>query len=131
MVTTRGALYQHFEQYALELPPEQRPAWLVRTRALLDQLDEEMYDYLDAAHNEAKAGLDYFVREWAESIEQNPAPVPAVSNYGKSNIDEAFAEAFMHYVLELDMTQDQAESFRAALKYASGGPPRPAPRLSP
>jgi len=35
-----------------------------------------------------------------------------VSDYGKSNPEEAFAEAFAHYVLGKDMTRDQMESFR-------------------
>lgn len=48
--------------------------------------------------------------------------VPAVSDYGASNIDEAFAEAFMHYIVEADMTRDQLESFRSVLtKTASEG----------
>jgi hypothetical protein len=42
-------------------------------------------------------------------------PVAPVSNYGKSSIEEAFAEAFLHYVYDRDMDQDQIESFRTVL----------------
>lgn len=42
-------------------------------------------------------------------------PVKPVSNYGATNIDEAFAEAFLHYVLEGDMDADQEASFKAVL----------------
>jgi hypothetical protein len=41
--------------------------------------------------------------------------VAPVSDYGESNIREAFAEAFLHYVMEYDMSQDQIESFRSVL----------------
>jgi hypothetical protein len=47
-----------------------------------------------------------------------PKVVP-VSSYGKANIDEAFAEVFKHYVLGIDMSGDQRESFRSVLKKLS------------
>lgn len=55
-------------------------------------------------------------REWLDSYLDNPAPVVPVSAYGKTNIDEAFAEVFAHYVLEFDITRDQLESFRSVLE---------------
>lgn len=42
-------------------------------------------------------------------------PVTPVSDYGKSTIEEAFAEVFEHYVNEKDMNRDQLESFRSVL----------------
>lgn len=45
-------------------------------------------------------------------------PVTPVSDYGQSSIEEAFAMAFEHYVLDQDMSRDQFESFRSVL--ASG-----------
>jgi hypothetical protein len=42
-------------------------------------------------------------------------PVAPVSDYGKSSIEEAFAEAFMKYVMEEDMDRDQLESMRSVL----------------
>jgi hypothetical protein len=44
-----------------------------------------------------------------------PKPVTPVSDYGKSTIEESFAEAFEHYVNEQDMNRDQLESFRSVL----------------
>jgi hypothetical protein len=54
--------------------------------------------------------------EWLSSYVDNPAPVVPVSAYGKTNIDEAFAEAFAHYVLEFDITRDQLESFASVFE---------------
>lgn len=45
-------------------------------------------------------------------------PVTPVSDYGGSSIEEAFAEAFTHYVLGFDMNRDQLESFKQVLKTA-------------
>jgi hypothetical protein len=42
-------------------------------------------------------------------------PVLPVSDYGASNIDEAFAEAFAWYVLRRKMNADQEASFKAVL----------------
>lgn len=41
--------------------------------------------------------------------------VMPVSDYGASNIDEAFAEVFALFVLDKDMSRDQVESFKAVL----------------
>jgi len=67
---------------------------------------------------EAKAESEYRDRlnEWNQSLEESDKPVTPVSDYGKSNVDEAWAEAFMHYVLDLDMARDQAESFKSVLE---------------
>ena len=45
-------------------------------------------------------------------------PVFPVSTYGRSNIEEAFAEVFARYVLEKNITRDQVESFRSVLARA-------------
>jgi hypothetical protein len=42
-----------------------------------------------------------------------------VSSYGWSNTDEAWAEVFAHYVLDMDMTRDQVDSFKSVFKMAS------------
>lgn len=42
-------------------------------------------------------------------------PVTPVSDYGKSSVEEAFAEAWTHYVLGFDMNRDQVDSFRSVL----------------
>jgi hypothetical protein len=44
-----------------------------------------------------------------------PKPVIPVSEYGKTRIEEAFAEVFLHYCQNRDMTRDQLESFKAVL----------------
>jgi 2'-5' RNA ligase len=79
-----------------------------------------------------KSGHPYpdALAEWAMTVEalvhrivketqrldpKDPSRVTPVSDYGESNIREAFAEAFMHYVMEKDMDRDQLESFRSVL----------------
>lgn len=121
---TKGKLTEHFEDFSL-VRPEGKDGWLAEARQLIDQLVSEALIFIDFAvqkHNErAKEKLqsDPATLEWMESFEKNPAPVVPVSTYGASNIDEAFAEVFAHYVLEYEITRDQAESFRAVLKTAT------------
>jgi len=78
-------------------------------------------DFASQKQNEfaqAKLDADPKTKEWLDSYEKNPAPVLPVSNYGKSNIDEAFAEVFAHYVLGFPpLSRDQLESFRSVLSY--------------
>lgn len=75
--------------------------------------------YVDRAvqlHNEVEQGKikvkeEARQKEWdADSREILP-----VSAYGKSNIDEAFAEVFAYYCLDRKLTADQEASFRAVL----------------
>lgn len=118
---TKARLTEHFEDFTL-LRPEGKDEWLSDASQLIDQLASEALIFIDFAlqkHNElAKQKLqsDPNTLEWVESYENNPAPVLPVSTYGASNIDEAFAEVFAHYVLEADMSRDQVESFRSVLK---------------
>jgi len=99
--------------------PAQRDQWVTTARVLLKQLVDNAMATLDLAlkvHNaEAEAKLDPKSKAWQQSYFDNPAPVEAVSDYGKSDIDEAFAEVFAHYVLNYDITRDQMESFRSVL----------------
>jgi len=44
------------------------------------------------------------------------AEVEPVTEYGKTNIDEAFAEVFAKYVLDEEMSTEQIESFKESLK---------------
>lgn len=77
------------------------------------------YIYIDASvqafNEEEKARPEKMKKDWTEAWENDPRQVFPVSNYGKSNIDEAFAEVFSHYCLGEDMTRDQLESFRAVV----------------
>jgi hypothetical protein len=59
--------------------------------------------------------LDVAEKGRQEAWEADPRAVLPVSEYGKSNIGEAFAEVFAHYVLGADLTRDQLESFRSVL----------------
>lgn len=117
---TKTKLVEHFEDFTL-LRPEGKDDWLAEARQLIDQVVSEALIFIDFAvqkHNErAKEKLksDPAMLEWLDSYEKNPAPVTPVSTYGASNVDEAFAEVFAHYVLEFDMTRDQVESFRSVL----------------
>lgn len=120
---TKAQLVEQFEDFSLTTP-ETKADWLAKANELISKLVSEALIFIDFAsqkHNElAKEKLksDPATLEWMESFEKNPAPVAPVSTYGASNIDEAFAEVFAHYVLEYEITRDQAESFRAVLKTA-------------
>lgn len=117
---TKAEVTEHFENFTL-VRPEGKNEWLTQASALISQIVVEANIYVDFAvqkHNERaqeKLKNDPATLEWVESFDRNPAPVAPVSTYGASNIDEAFAEVFAHYVLEYDITRDQAESFRAVL----------------
>lgn len=95
--------------------------WMQESERLLRELTTEAYVYIDIKrlrHNEAQKALALShapTKEWLESYDQNPNPVVPVSDYGKSDPDEAFAEVFAHYCLNEDMSRDQMESFRSVL----------------
>lgn len=93
--------------------------WVREARELLEQLVHAALEVLDLVvklHNaDVEAKLSPEAKAWQQSYFDNPAPVEAVSDYGKSDIDEAFAEVFAHYVLNYDITRDQMESFRSVL----------------
>jgi hypothetical protein len=132
---TRAQLVELFEDFSLTTA-ETKADWLTKTNELIGKLVSEAFIFIDFAtqkHNErAKERLknDPATLEWMESFEKNPAPVAPVSTYGASNIDEAFAEVFAHYVLEYEITRDQAESFRTVLKTADDIAPRVAARFA-
>lgn len=101
--------------------PPHRDQWIVTAKVLLGQLVSKAMATLDLAlkvHNaeaEARLAEHPASKAWQQSYLDNPAPVEAVSSYGKSDLDEAFAEVFAHYVLNYDITRDQMESFRSVL----------------
>lgn len=74
-------------------------------------INKAVADYNEAEKDRPAKRL----KEWEDAWENDPREVMPVSDYGKSNIDEAFAEAFAHYVMGEDMTRDQIESFKAVL----------------
>jgi hypothetical protein len=115
---------QDFYDRGKELLVEEEVGWRETLKTLFEELVSNAFIYLDFAfleHNkkiQEQSGPDILTKFWQDSYDNNPNPVVPVSDYGKSNIDEAFAEAFMHYVVEDDMTRDQLESFKAVLKTA-------------
>lgn len=97
------------------LKPDQR-AWfqdMVQTRA--PKLDTD-----EARHKMVKE-IDYIPGEKDE--EGYAKPVLPVSQYGGTNIHEAFAEVFMHYTMGKHLDRDQIESLGQLLKMAAGKPP--------
>lgn len=77
--------------------------WVEDARRLVFRMGKVSYAYVELAEKLGQREYD----------PKDKRDVPAVSDYGKSNISEAWAEAFSHYVLEFDMTQDQIESFKS------------------
>jgi len=86
----------------------------------LDAWLEQAFDYTRAARH---TSFEYF-----EAVKKAATPdfdsedtrtILPVSEYGKSNISEAFAEVFAHYIMGEDLSRDQLESFKAVLKHSS------------
>jgi len=67
---------------------------------------------------EQRGRFESFIDLKKTENDEDKFTVIPVSTYGRTNIDEAFAEAFMHYVCGKDMTRDQIDSFKAVLKKA-------------
>ena len=116
------AAKRKFGDRASDLPslaPGDVNKWLEEVDQALDEYVANALIYVDfAAHEfnkkiQEKIDSDPEVKEWLESYEKNPNPVTPVSDYGKSNVSEAFAEVFTHYVLEYEMNRDQLESFKS------------------
>lgn len=95
-----------------EWDPSRAPEGLREMRKWIDESWRLQAAYLDAMRHY----LDAMERLSQRQIDPNDnRPVPSVSTYGASNIDEAFAEVFAHYVIGYDMSRDQLESFRSVL----------------
>lgn len=115
----------HAEPDTKEAPKDRDAYWLEVFRRALEPWLADMERTLDAATTAADAYIDAAAKEFNDreaarwKDQHSREDVDPVSNYGKSNIDEAFAEVFAHYVMGYDMTQPQMESFRAVLKSAS------------
>lgn len=71
----------------------------------------------DEARRKMVEDIDYIPGEKDE--EGYAKPVLPVSQYGGTNIHEAFAEVFMHYVMGKRLDRDQIESLGRLLKMAS------------
>jgi hypothetical protein len=90
---------------------KRRAAFVEAAKEHATELQKKAFAYIDrmiSLSNEAQSQQE---KAWdADSRDVTP-----VSDYGKSNISEAFAEAFAHYVLDLGMNADQEASFKAVL----------------
>lgn len=86
---------------------DEREAGSLDTQAWFDQ-------WVDDTGVAAKMFTQFF-KQMAARLEAARKPVAPVSDYGKSSIEEAFAEAFERYVGNVDMDRDQIETFRSVL----------------
>jgi hypothetical protein len=95
----------------------ERSRWIEQLSAKITRTVKVAHNYITiavAAYNEAELSkAKTLVENWDRRFREDTRPVAPVSDYGGSNMDEAFAEAFTHYVLEMDMDRDQIESFRS------------------
>lgn len=111
------------DRFWLDVLRKVLPPWLAEATKLIEAARAAAYVYIDTVirtHNENESlRNERILKEWQDREDADTRPVTPVSDYGKSNIDEAFAEAFAHYVGEFRMNQDQIESFRSVLKTAT------------
>lgn len=111
------------DKYWMALFRKYRDEWLQDFELKIEAAVASAYIYIDAAvleFNKKEEGRSSEAwKKYNEEYETDTRPVTPVSDYGKSNIDEAFAEVFAHYVLETDMSRDQLESFRSVLSSKS------------
>jgi hypothetical protein len=98
--------------------------WLTNFGQKLDAAVASAMIYIDAAvlaYNESlKTKDEDALKKWQREWEEDTRSVLPVSEYGKSNIDEAFAEVFEYYVMEHKMSRDQVDSFKAVLQKQAG-----------
>lgn len=99
------------------------PAWR-------DDVQERIRSASEAANNYIGAAVHAFTtaederstrskQDWQTSYDADERDVEPVSDYGKNDASEAFAEVFAHYVVGRDMDRRQLESFKAVLKNAA------------
>jgi hypothetical protein len=79
--------------------------WLHDARIYVKEMGEGAQKYLNKVQEVTKREFD----------PKDERPVLPVTEYGGSNIDEAFAEVFAYYVIGQDMNRDQLESFKSVL----------------
>lgn len=105
--------------YWMSIYRKARDAWLEGLEQKIEEAVTNAYIFIDAAvqeynKREESRSSDAW-KKFNEEYDTDERPVTPVSDYGKSNIDEAFAEVFAHYVLEFDMNRDQLDSFKSVL----------------
>jgi hypothetical protein len=96
-----------------------RKKYVEDAEQLIDEATSRAFIYMDRSlqlHNEREeAKMTDAQKARQKEWDDDPREILPVTNYGRSNIDEAFAEVFAHYVLERVMTADQEASFKAVL----------------
>lgn len=105
---TREQLYEAFKN--------ERGKWVGEALGLLADSVEIANGYIRESVEQYN---DHEQKRYEWLVEQQTkaqgGPVEPVSTYGQSNIEEAFAEVFAHYILDDAMTRDQLESFKSVL----------------
>jgi len=105
------------------LPESFEGAW---KRGMSDGLNQWLREAFKLHFEMEDAALEYLnhVGKLGErKLDPDESKVMPVSEYGKTNPEEAFAEVFAHYVLNQDMTRDQSESFQSVLKKTAAEKP--------
>jgi hypothetical protein len=95
---------------------EERTEWIVEMQTRMMETEGVAYQLIIDLNELQNRKVEEAEKEISPHIDPNdPRSILPVSEYGKSNIDEAFAEVFEHYVTGKDMNRDQLESFRSVL----------------
>lgn len=99
------------------------PEWRHALQELIRTAADAANDYVGVAvHAFTEIESEKATRsreDWKRQYENDSRDVEPVTEYGKNDIAEAFAEAFEHYVLGRDMNRNQIESFKAVLRKAA------------
>jgi hypothetical protein len=98
---------------------KERSYWVAEAADLLNVAEATARLYVSECvlgyNDKQKTFADDAIRQWQVEQDSITKPVLPVSDYGTSNIDEAFAEVFMFYVMDQKMNADQEASFKAVL----------------
>jgi len=95
---------------------EERTEWVIEMHARIMEAEGAAYQLIIDLNEVQNRKIEEAKKERDPHLDpSDPRPIFPVSEYGKSNAEEAFAEAFEHYVTGKDMNRDQLESFRSVL----------------
>ena len=95
----------------------ERGKWIDQILTLIYRITQQANRYIDMAveaYNKAETSKGKrIVEDWERRYREDTRPVAPVSDYGGSNVSEAFAEAFAYYVTGKEMNRDQIDSFKS------------------
>lgn len=98
---------------------KERGYWIAELEDLLNVVAASARAYVEACiagYNKSQETLkEDELKRWQAEQDAIVKPVMPVSEYGGTNISEAFAEAFLHYVIGASMNADQRASFKSVL----------------